>query len=316
MSALSADLLAAEPASAGEPAPPRRESSEPEGQEQRATASSDASGAAVRTNQPHAVALWPADDGLVSVGPSALRVMQFGAEGPAVCRTGMWTGAFTFGMVGGAWAGLSLLPFVGMPLAGGWFACSCIMGIPLFRLALQAVRVHIADMGFVSQVLSARVSPQCSSTVNMLVMGIQVLQVLFVVSQTVLYCAGVVMVLDVPGVRPDMVISMLVGMIALFVGSFQVAAMIVAVITSCEVLHDCCRQLVQKAVAATTAEQLHAVYVRVRELDQTLQRAVVALRPIVLSVSSRTIARRLLDDPAAYFRVGLCVCRLLPSTVP
>ena len=118
-------------------------------------------------------------------------------------------------------------------------------------------------------------------------MGIQIMQVLFVVSQTVLYCAGVVMVLDVPGVRPDMVISMLVGMIALFVGSFQVAAMIVAVITSCEVLHDCCRQLAAKAAAATTAEQLHGVYIHVRELDQTLQRAVVALRPIVLSVSSR-----------------------------
>jgi hypothetical protein len=302
MSTLTANLL-----DAGADDEPNRSSSQPEAADQHTTASSNSSDGIVRANEPLAVAPWSSDDGLVSMGPSAMRVLQFGTDGPAACTTGMWTGAFTFGMIGGAWAGLTLLPEVGMPLAGGWFACSCIMGIPLFRLAMQDVRVHIADAGFVSQVLGASVTPQCSSTVNMLVMGIQILQALFVVSQTVLYCAGVVMVLGVPEIRPDMVISMLVGMIALFVGSFQVAAMIVAVITPCEVLHDRCQQLANEAAGATTAEQLHGVYIRVRQLDQTLQRAVVVLRPIGLSVSSRNVACRVADSQPRNF-VSACVC--------
>lgn len=276
MSALSVGLL-----DGGDDDPPRSGPSQEAGQRSNA---SDISSERSEANDSHQPAPWPANDGLVSVTPSALHTMQFGTDGPTVCTTRMWVGTFTFGMLGGVWAGLTLLPAVGMPLAGGWFACGSIMAIPLFRLALQAVRLHTADGGFITQLLETSVSPQCRTTVDRLVNGIRVLQALFVVSQTFLYCAGVVMVIDSPGIRPDMVISMLVGMIALFVGSFQVAAMIVAVITSCEVLHDCCQQLSGCAAEATTAEQLHSVYLLMRELDQKLQRAVIALRPVVLSV--------------------------------
>lgn len=258
-----------------------------QGAEQHTALTSEAIDGILDVEDPPSVVPAFGDANLVSVGPSALRTMQLGAEGPAGCTTRMWLGAFTIGMLGGVWAGLTLLPALRMPLAGGWFSCGCIMAIPLFRLALQAVRVHIADGGFVSQVLSASVSPQCSDAVDRLVMVIQLLQALFVVTQAFLYCAGAVMAMNDPNIRPDMVISMLVGMIALLVGSFQVAAMIVSVIASCEVLHDCCRQLSLQTAEATTAEQLHAVYLRMRELDQTLQRAVIALRPIVLSVSQK-----------------------------
>lgn len=284
MSTLLAGLLDA----GGDDEPPRSTSSqqplEPQPELEQSTQPSYSS--------PLQVAPWPTGGGLVSVGPSALRTMQVGTEGPAVCKARIWSGLFIFGMMGGAWAGLTLLPALDMPLAGGWFSCSCMMGIVLFRLALQAVRVQTADGGFVSQVLRTKVSPQCSRTVDRLVMGIQSLQALFVLTQTILYCAGVVMVLGAPGIRPDMVISMLVGMVALFVGSFQVAAMLVAVITSCEVLHDCCRQLSSRASAATTAEQLKEVVLHTRELEQTLQQAVLALRPIVLSVSRKESAAR------------------------
>jgi len=282
MSTLQAGLLDA--GARGDDEAPRSESSQ-QAPEPELEQSMPASG-----SNPLQVAPWPADEGLIFVGPSAMHSMQVGTEGPAVCTTRMWSGAFTFGMMGGAWAGLTLLPAVGMPLAGGWFSFSCIMGIFLFRLAVQAVRAQTADGGFVSQMLGTSVSPQCSKTVGRLVMGIQCLQALFVVTQTILYCAGVVMVLGTPAIRTDMMISMLVGMIALFVGSFQVAAMIVAVITSCEVLHDCCRQLSSRASEATTAEQLKEVALHMRELEQTLQQAVFALRPIVLSVSRKGLA--------------------------
>jgi hypothetical protein len=244
---------------------------------------------------------WPAENGLVRVGPSALQAIQLGADGPDACSSSVWIGAFTVGMLGGVWAGLTLMPALEMPLAGGWFSCACIMAIPLFRLALQALRVQTAEGGLVAQVLGADVSPKCAETVAGLVKGIRILQAVFVVSQAFLYCAGVVMVMGDPRVRPDMAISMLVGMIALLVGSFQVAAMIVAVITSCEVLDDRCRSLVDQAAAAATAEELHDVYLAMRKLDHALQQAVVALRPIVATVSQTRQQRT--DAPSWLLRI-------------
>lgn len=261
-------------------------------------------------DEPLQAAPWPAPEGLVALGPAALRAILLGANGPDMCSTNVWTGAFTVGMMGGAWAGLTLLPALQMPLAGGWFAGVCIMGIWMFLLAVRAVRVQTADGGLIAQVLGADVSPACADAVETLVTGIQVLQACFVASQGFLYCAGALTVIGDPHIRVDMVVSMLIAMIALFIGSFQMGAMIVAVITSCEVLHDRCRRLTAHATNAGTAEQLHEVYLAMRELDSTLQRAVFALRPIVASVSARARPRA---RPQATHRSSCERSRLFPT---
>ena len=46
-----------------------------------------------------------------------------------------------------------------MPLAGGWFAGVCIMGIWMFLLAVRAVRVQTADGGLIAQVLGRARTP-------------------------------------------------------------------------------------------------------------------------------------------------------------
>ena len=127
-------------------------------------------------------------------------------------------------------------------------------------------------------------SPVCADTVRKMVTSIRSIQAFIIVSQTCFYGWGITLVLHDPRVRPDMLLAFAPFLLGFVVGSFQLCAMIVAVVSSCEILDDRATRLAERAATAITAEQLHEVYLSMVQLDATLQRAVVVLRPIVLTV--------------------------------
>jgi hypothetical protein len=224
---------------------------------------------------------------LVPFTSSALYQIELGVDGPSTCTRQIWLATFAVGMLGGAWAGLTLVTHLHMPISGGWFSCVCIMFIELFHKTLRLVRAETGEGGQVAQLLRSNASPQCANSVRRIVTAMRVCQAAFCTTQIMAYGYMLLYTLDADWMRPDIELSMLAFFGGFVVGSFMLNSMLLSIMCSCEVLDDRTKRLTKRAEAATTAQSLYGLSLALRELDHEVQQAVVALRPIVLTVRRR-----------------------------